>query len=144
MTPAPAPRALSLRVRARARVHLPQLPELNRIKQSLHMSQVSCARMANDALLCGWDPELEFDIQQLLTLEREVTSEEAEIGAYDDAYEGELGIGINLNRRYEPSTPATPSMYSRSEPSTPAPMDVDEDKTSRGASGRAVCSLDFH
>ena len=141
MTPAPAPRALSLRVRARARVHLPQLPELNRIKQSLHMSQVSCARMANDALLCGWDPELEYDIQTLLSLQREVAGEEAEIDEYPNSYEGELGI--NLNRRSEPSTPATPR--SRSECATPAPMDIDEENVPpHSASGRAVCSLEFN
>ncbi len=52
-----------------------QLPELNRIKQSLHASQVSCARMANDALLLGWDPELEFDVQQLIAMKRELDAD---------------------------------------------------------------------
>jgi len=126
-------------VRARARVS--QLPELNRIKQTLHMTQVSCARMANDVLLCGWDPELEYDIHTLLSSCREVVGEEAEIDEYGDSYEG--GLGLNLNRRSEPSTPATPR--SRSECATPAPMDVDEENVPpHSASGRAVCSLEFN
>jgi len=126
-------------VRARARVS--QLPELNRIKQTLHMTQVSCARMANDALLCGWDPELEYDIHTLLSSCREVVGEEAEIDEYGDSYEG--GLDLNLNRRSEPSTPATPR--SRSECATPAPMDVDEENVPpHSASGRAVCSLEFN
>ena len=126
-------------MRARARVS--QLPELNRIKQSLHMSQVSYARMANDALLVGWDPELEYDMHTLMSSWREVSGEEADIDGYGDPYMS--GLGINLNRRSEPSTPATPR--SRSECATPAPMDVDEENVPpHSASGREVCSLEFN
>jgi hypothetical protein len=60
-------------VRARA----PQLPELKRIKQSLHQVQVMNARTANNAMLTCWDPELDYDMQMLLSSSREVGDDEA-------------------------------------------------------------------
>ena len=55
----------------------PQLPELNRIKQSMQQVQVQNARTANDAMLTCWDPELDYDIQTLLSSSREVGDDEA-------------------------------------------------------------------
>ena len=42
-----------------------QVPALTKMKQSLNAYQVSFARMASDALLSGWSPELEYKLQLL-------------------------------------------------------------------------------
>ena len=39
--------------------------------------QVQNARTANDAMLTCWDPELDYDIQTLLSSSREVGDDEA-------------------------------------------------------------------
>jgi len=77
-----------------------QLPELNRIKRSLHAGQVTCAHIANDALLCGWDPELELDLQQLMAIKRELEAEDFAIDAITSLHEGDL----NFHRRSEAHT----------------------------------------
>ena len=59
------------------RARAPQLPELNRIKQSLHQVQVQNARTANNAMLTCWDPELDYDMQMLFSSSREVGDDEA-------------------------------------------------------------------
>ena len=59
------------------------MPELTRIKQSLYASQVSSARMVHDALLLGWDPELEHDLQLLMSMTREAREEEEALDEMD-------------------------------------------------------------
>lgn len=94
-------------------------------------------------MLTCWDPELDHDIQTLLSWSREVGDDEAEIDGLGDPYDGERVVNLNLNQRSEPSTPATPR--SRSECARPAAMDVDEENVPpHSAAGRAVCSLEFN
>ena len=89
--------------------HASQAPELNRIKADLHARKVGFARMAHDAMLYAWDPELELNLQLLLTAVGSLKADEKEIDLMDlevevDRSDDDDGDGARKER-----TAATPS-----------------------------------
>ena len=105
--------------------HASQAPELNRIKADLHARKVGFARMAHDAMLYAWDPELELNLQLLIKQVNALKEAEKEIDLMDAEMEVDHSDDDGDGDGGKDRAAATPSSATDSHVATSSPGSPD-------------------